>query len=90
MNIVDRISWIIGKEAGSIFDQEKKETDMVLYRCKECGYWSKSIGYLHGHMEGHTKWYSLADVDKFMEMTEKIVVDSYRTEDIDSLEGENP
>jgi len=63
--------------------------DFILYQCRECGYWTKSLGYLHGHLEKHTGFWSLADIEKFNEMTRKIVVTEYREEEVENLSEEN-
>lgn len=73
-------------ELGYHYPEEKGE--YVFYRCKECGYTSKSVGFLHGHMEKHTGFWSLADVEQFQEWTEKIVVTEYRVDDLENFEGE--
>lgn len=86
MNLAERLSWVLGKEVGSVTEPKKSATDIELYRCKKCGYYNKSLGFLHGHMEGHTPWYSIADVDQFMEWTEKISVKKYTVEKMDSEE----
>lgn len=91
MNVADKIRWLLGKEAGSITAQGEKsmgDSEYTFYRCKKCGYWTKSIGFLHGHMEGHTPWYSIADVTKFMDWTEKLTVEEYRVKDLQEFPEE--
>lgn len=44
-----------------------------IYRCTECGKISTSVGYLHGHAEGHRGFlwpWQVASVDALMEYTE--------------------
>jgi hypothetical protein len=30
-----------------------EDDDLVVFRCQECGFTSMSLGYVHGHIEGH-------------------------------------
>lgn len=69
--------------------EHEESEEIVLYRCEVCGNISKSIGFLHGHMEGHTPWYSVADVSRFKDWTEKIVVEEYREVPIEDYSDEN-
>lgn len=62
--------------------------DITLYRCTECGKLSVSIGYLHGHIEGHRGWgpfnilppLPTGNPDRLMEYTETIHVTDYEVE----------
>lgn len=67
---------------------DNSDQDICFYRCSECGYCSFSIGFLHAHMESHTGWFSVANVDKFMDWTEKVWVRQKDVTGLDSLEGE--
>lgn len=75
------------------FEPESREFNenktIILYRCSVCGYKSKSVGYLHGHMEAHTPWWSIANVSKFMDWTEKLVITDYEVTDVEEFEELN-
>lgn len=75
---------------GSFLGKDREEAaNLDIYICKECGYHCTSLGFLHGHMESHTPFYSLADVKRFNEMTEVLHIEEYAIEDIDKI-PENP
>lgn len=38
---------------GFFHEQYTSDGDLVLFRCKECGYVSMSIGSIHAHIEKH-------------------------------------
>lgn len=44
--------------------------EFFVFRCKECGKIKTSLGSLHGHAERHTGFFSVANVDKLMSLTE--------------------
>lgn len=79
---------------------EEYEADggLVLFRCKECGYTSLSIGKIHGHCEkhrGYTRWNIqvpftktvMGDFDRLMELTEVLRVEETREISLREVEG---
>lgn len=90
-DLKDKLVWTWKHEIGGIF-QMFKESDgdrnqkQILYRCKKCGRTETSIGLLHGHMEGHTAFYNIADVEQFIEWTERIIVQEYKVEDLENIQ----
>lgn len=66
--------------------------DPVVYRCKECGKVSVSIGWIHAHIEGHRGIFGFqfpwryGDWDALMERTEVIRVDESSVVDIEEVE----
>jgi hypothetical protein len=39
-----------------VIPMRDSENSFVVYRCTDCGKKSLSLGYLHGHIEGHQGW----------------------------------
>ncbi len=86
----------------SLFDRfhEEYESDggLVLFRCKECGHTSMSLGSIHAHCEkhrGYTRFNiqlpftktSTADFDRLMEYTEVLRVEETREISLTEVEG---
>lgn len=67
--------------------RDRSETQIELYRCKECGKISTSVGWLHGHAEKHRGFFGLqlpwkfGDFDELQELTETITVTDYEVTD---------
>jgi len=65
---------------------------IILYRCKECGKTSNSLGKIHGHAEKHRGLFGLqlpwrvGDFGSLMELTEVIEVNDYAVHDISAEE----
>lgn len=61
-------------------------SELVIYRCTECGKESVSLGWLHAHCEKHRglfgiQWpWRIGDFEALMEMTEEIRVTDYESE----------
>jgi len=70
-------------------EEFEEQEQIILYRCGVCGYLSKSVGFLHGHMESHTPWYSTADVSQFMDWTEKLEINDYNVTSVEDYKEEN-
>jgi hypothetical protein len=79
---------------------EEYESDgrLVLFRCKECGQTSMSLGSLHAHCEthrGYTRFNiqlpltktSIGDFDRLMEYTEVLRVDETSKISLNEVEG---
>ena len=62
--------------------------ELDLYRCKECGYVSRSIAFLHGHIESHTSVLKTGNVDELMKYVEKLEVKEYETHEVEELDDE--
>lgn len=65
-------------------EEYESNGDIVLFRCKECGHTSMSLGYFHAHVEKHRGrgpfnmliWpWNIGDFDALMEYTEVLRVD---------------
>lgn len=67
-------------------------SQIVLYRCTECGKVSTSLGFLYGHAEKHRGFFGFklpwkwGDFDALMELTEVIEVTDYAVHDISAKE----
>ena len=72
------------------------ETDIVIYRCTECGKISVSLGWLHGHVEKHRGYTrfgiqlpltktSPGDFGRLMEYTEVLRVEEYEEVGLDDV-----
>ncbi|MCU4926910.1 hypothetical protein OB905_13125 [Halobacteria archaeon AArc-dxtr1] len=61
--------------------------EIEIYRCKECGKISTSLGWLHGHAGKHRGWgiswlrivppWKVGDAEALMEMTETLQITDY-------------
>lgn len=69
-----------------LHEQYESQGKPVLFRCRECGHLSQSIGSLHAHIEGHRGYTRLniqvpftktamANYDELMQRTEILRVD---------------
>ena len=79
--------------------QYEADGDLVLFRCRECGYISLSLGKTHGHIEkhrGYTRFNiqipftktATANIDRLMEYTEVLRVgetDEISLDQVDDL-----
>lgn len=83
---------------GLLHEQYESDGGLVLFRCKECGYVSLSLGGLHGHCEKHRGYTSLniqipftktsmANVDELMKLTEVLRVDETTEIGLKEVEG---
>ncbi|WP_181693292.1 hypothetical protein [Natronomonas sp. LN261] len=74
------------------------EGDLILFRCRECGQTSMSLGALHGHCEkhrGYTRWgislpfteSSPGNFDQLMELTEVLRVEETAEIDLEDVDG---
>lgn len=81
-----------------LHEQYKADGDLVLFRCTECGYVSLSLGWLHGHIEGHRGYTrfgiqvpftktAMADVDELMDRTKVLRVEDTSEVTLDEVEG---
>lgn len=81
-----------------LHEQYESDGDLVLFRCKKCGYTSLSLGGTHGHIEkhrGYTRFNiqipftktSMANVDRLMEYTEIVRVRDTEEITLDQVEG---
>lgn len=70
------------------------DDQMRLYRCKECGKVSVSLGYLHGHIEKHQGFgpfnlipnpFKTANPAALMEKTEVLYVREFAIDDTDKV-----
>ena len=72
--------------------------DLVLFRCRECGYTSMSLGLLHAHIERHRGYTRLgiqvpftttavANGDELMKRTEVLRVDETTAISLAEVEG---
>lgn len=69
--------------------------ELVLFRCKECGYTTLSLGFIHAHVEQHwpyLKWFVhflpwTGEWDDWMQHTEVLRVDAYSETELSEVEG---
>jgi hypothetical protein len=79
---------------------EEHENDgaLVVFRCRECGQHSLSLGSLHAHIEGHRGYTRLGiqvpftqtspgDFDRLMEYTDVLRVDNMSEMPLAEVEG---
>lgn len=80
-----------------LHEQYESDGMLVLFRCKECGFTSMSLGSLHGHIEGHRGYTrfniqlpftetSPADFERLMEMTEVVRVKEEETIELEEVD----
>lgn len=71
---------------------------LVLFRCRECGWVSLSLGSLHAHCEGHRGYTrfgiqlpftstSIGDFEALMELTEIVAVEEVERVEIEAVDG---
>ena len=79
-------------------EQYESDGRLVVFRCRECGYVSLSLGALHGHAEQHRGYTRLkiqlpftrtspGDFDRLMEYTEVVRVDAETEITLDEVDG---
>jgi hypothetical protein len=76
-------------------EYETAEGDLVLFRCKECGYTTQSIGFLHAHVERHWPlWRSFGKLipgvvrgEHWAQYTEVLAVRETEAIDLAEVEG---
>lgn len=82
----------------ALHEQYEADGDVVLFRCRECGYTSLSLGGCHGHIERHRGYTPLniqlpftdtspGDFDRLMESTEVVAVEKTRRVELSEVEG---
>jgi len=73
-----------------LHEEYEADGDLVLFRCRECGHTSMSLGLLYAHIEGHRGYTRLgiqvpftktavANGDELMKRTEVLRVDETST-----------
>lgn len=84
---------------GLLHEQYESNGKIVLFRCKECGYSTLSLGGLHAHCEKHRDGYTrfdipvpftktaMGNVDELMGLTEVVRVEETTTISLDEVEG---
>lgn len=81
-----------------LHEQYQSDGSPVLFRCRECGYTSLSLGTLHAHCESHRGYTrfniqlpltstAIADVDALMDMTEVLRVDQVEEIALEEVDG---
>ena len=66
-------------------------SEIVLYRCSECGETSLNLGTLHAHAETHRGWrgfqwpWNMGDFGELMEYTEVLVVETVREVELEEV-----
>jgi hypothetical protein len=81
----------LGREPGS-------PDEFVVFRCRECGYVSTSLGWLHAHIEGHRGYTrfniqvpftktSPANVEELMEYTQVLRVTAVDELAVEAIDG---
>ena len=81
-----------------LHEQYEIDGDLVLFRCRECGHTSMSLGSLHAHVETHRGYTrfgilvpftktSIADGDELMERTEIVRVTETESISLAAVEG---
>lgn len=83
---------------GLLHEQYESDGDLVLFRCRECGYISMSLGSLHAHVEkhrGYTRFNiqlpftktAIANADQLMKRTDVLRVADVETIGLEVVEG---
>jgi len=81
-----------------LHEQYESDGDLVLFRCRECGHTSLSLGSLHAHVETHRGYTrfgiqlpftktALANGDELMEQTEIVRVTETESIELAEVEG---
>lgn len=81
-----------------LHEEYESDGDLVLFRCRECGYTSLSLGAAHGHIEkhrGYTRFNiqipftktSMANVDRLMDYTAVLRVTDTEEIELQEVEG---
>ncbi|QSG02512.1 hypothetical protein [Natranaeroarchaeum sulfidigenes] len=81
-----------------LHEQYESDGSPVLFRCRECGFTSLSLGTLHAHCESHRGYTrfniqlpltstAIANVDALLEMTEILRVEKSREIGLEELDG---
>ncbi len=77
---------------------ETGDGDLVIFRCRDCGYVSLSLGATHAHIEPHRgyTWFgiqlpftrtAIANTDELMKRTEVLRVTGTEEVDLEQVEG---
>ena len=83
---------------GLLHEEYESDGKLVVFRCRECGYSSLSLGTLHAHAEKHRGYTrfgiqipftktSMARFDRLMEYTEVLRVDETSEIELEEVEG---
>jgi len=81
-----------------LHEQYESDGHLVLFRCRECGHTSMSLGSLHAHVETHRGYTrfgiqvpftktAIADGDELMERTEIVRVTETESISLAAVEG---
>jgi len=81
-----------------LHEQYESDGNLVLFRCRECGYTSLSVGNLHAHVEGHRGYTrfniqlpytktSPGDFGRLMDYTDVLMVESTSEISLSDVEG---
>ena len=81
-----------------LHEQYEIDGDLVLFRCRECGHTSMSLGSLHAHVETHRGYTrfgiqvpfmktAMANVDELMKRTEIVRVTETESMSLAEVEG---
>jgi len=89
----------VPRSVGSLFHEEYySDGDLVLFRCRECGHTSMSLGGIHGHIEKHRGYTRLGiqipftktaigNADELMNRTEVLRVTDTVETTLEEVEG---
>jgi len=96
--MADHPSYEYSGGGGWLHEEYESNGDLVLFRCRECGYTSLSLGWLHAHIESHRGYTRFniqfpltktapANVDELMKRTKVVRVTDTEEISLKEVEG---